>query len=1560
MPDLKQLPLRSVVGVAPVLTSAVQLRGSLWTEDREAHAAHLDRFIPTQFGREALLGVLRGTRAAAPQRVHFLTGSYGTGKSYLLLVLASLLGLRLDDPRLASLIGRIRKGEETYGDGLTREIDTARQVETDEQPGYGYLIVVPDYADREYDRAILNALRDALRGAGLDYRFPTEFTEAVRVLDQWESWHSAFVEQLEALLAPEGGSVARLRSQLQEHDGEALARFGALSEQITGVPYSAPHVPLEETFRQTSSFLKTQGYRGIAVLFDEFGFFLEEAASGRAGTAVAAVQTFMEFARSRPSADILLVLAAHRALADYGSGEAGRAEMKKMEGRLEKTYRLRASAEHREAEEMMAGAFVVPPDADEAGREAALNCLRARADAEDWAGRAATWYGGAGDTEWVQRTVVEGTYPLHPTATLALPGLSDDVGQNTRTMFRFLAPGEPGGADAFIRTSTVETERGALALLTLDALYDYFVAPAEGDASAAGPASAARAEYRAARAVLRTDDYLAERVLKTVAVIGLLRDPRLQASASTLRWALHLPAEEADSLDDLLRVLVAQGALRQNQNTKLYSFRSAGGTSTDALFAEKRRAVGTLDPDALLALLRETSPPSPHDPFTYNDRLSTNRRVAIDYVTPGTENAVLAAWRERFGRLYNKGDAKGYEGNLVVLYGLYEDEDQRERLVEALAEASRATTFVAAVSATPTPLSDLAANVAAARALLDDPKVQADENAVNEAALLVQQHTEALAAALSRALDPGRFAWYVRGERRHEPDALRSPSLRRFLDKAVEEAFPDTPIISYDLVQQYPDRGNRKRDGEREQAVDRMLQPVGFSMQGTDPVAATLQGLLKSNQMFEGQDVRGNERIVSVVAPPQDASAAPAWAALTEELIAADTPRRNRKVSDVLPRLYRPPLGMSAPAAEVLLGAFVAVHREGFELRDASGKQMALSGPALLGACRKKGYVLVHQAISPSERAVLDAVGAALDRRGLPAVERSLGPWADPAARLAEWHSALPDLTKKRAPAEDADVGALIDALNEYRGRRDDEQARTLLTVTLPDAFDADVLDNPSARDAFARRLGAAIKSATRFADDYAEEVLKESAHRAFGEVVGGSAEFVTAVETWRNALPPAAKQHAYESPADALLRLVNRASGDDAHQRFLSELPREWGMVSFRAWRSKKQRKDYLNTFRDAVREVNAFRASPLPLLRRLHGEAFGDGVAVPASEADVDAAFKEWLHSLPDATFHRLSEGAFGPVASALMAAIEGAGTVEERYLEVLADPIPQVVGPWDTWAKATPNVFVHTVGEAVREVTAWTPPLSADDTAAAVLDALDWPAGTDTPAPAALDAAAEAWYDGLSPATRRHEFDGLADAVLSRLRAHQGLSAGLSDSLPTAAGLPPLHEAGDAAAHSLAHAIAQAVQRVEAWRRPPLDVLRLASSDDLPDASAFTLRLGEWVRSLHPTPTPEGLSQAAVALLTWSAAGTAWQSAFATFAKASGLSPDVHAWTSADDATFAEAVEAARSELAAWTPPPVDPDALREAVSDALRRVLRSTGATPAELQGVLFQAVATLER
>ena len=672
--------VRCAVCLAPVISSEVKLARDFWRGNEGINDKRVVSYVPTESSRRALHDILACTSASTGKRVHLVTGSYGTGKSYLLLVLANLLGRKLGDGSLPTLLSRIRGREEQYRDRLTSEIDRAEELD-----GYRYLVVIPDYSDRDFQHAMLFALRQALREEGIDFRPRTEFVEALDLLDKWKRHKPDFEQALCEILQKHGSSLDRLEARLGEYESDALKQFQDYVEQITSVPFTPDRIKLEDTYREVAAHIKRNGLRGIAILFDEFGAFLQQFVNLPDGDAGIAIQDFIEFVKAEHQTQVLVVLAAHRALKDYVTGSSARDDIKKIEGRFNQEHRLRVSTKFHEAEEMVCNALVAPIEMPSEVRDSVLKTLLETAYEEDWLQYMARWYEGASDA-WLESTIIRSAYPLHPATLLALPQLSEQIGQNTRTMFKFMDPNETGGLAAFIDEFPITGEDNRLYLYTIERLYDYFVKPLDienprhKEAQAAGLAR----QFRRALASLRSiDEELSARVLKTIAVLTLLADPRLQATREALAWSLNLSPRRSNQLKDLLDVLVDQGAIRQNRNTEIFGFRGSGETSIDSLMKRYRDQIVEQGGFDLVRSWREVHPIPKHDPYEYNDKFSTNRRVHFDYVTSDSLQVTAQQWQAYAQDLYEAGSGRHYKGNIIVLYGLIENEHDRNALLNA-------------------------------------------------------------------------------------------------------------------------------------------------------------------------------------------------------------------------------------------------------------------------------------------------------------------------------------------------------------------------------------------------------------------------------------------------------------------------------------------------------------------------------------------------------------------------------------------------------------------------------------------------------------------------------------------------------------------------------------------------------------------------------------------------------------------------------------------------------------------------------------------------------------
>lgn len=135
------------------------------------------------------------------------------------------------------------------------------------------------------------------------------------------------------------------------------------------------------------------------------------------------------------------------------------------------------------------------------------------------------------------RETVAAVYPLHPATLLVLPQLCAAYAQHERTLFSFLASGEPGSVADFIRTGSTGEH---LPFVGLDATYDYFIHSVR---SSSGSSAASRwleidRRIRETYGLTPTDVSL----LKAVAILNLVaQGGALRASKSIVAFALTSP-----------------------------------------------------------------------------------------------------------------------------------------------------------------------------------------------------------------------------------------------------------------------------------------------------------------------------------------------------------------------------------------------------------------------------------------------------------------------------------------------------------------------------------------------------------------------------------------------------------------------------------------------------------------------------------------------------------------------------------------------------------------------------------------------------------------------------------------------------------------------------------------------------------------------------------------------------------------------------------------------------------------------------------------------------------
>ncbi|RLB93661.1 MAG: hypothetical protein DRH26_03380, partial [Deltaproteobacteria bacterium] len=110
------------------------------------------------------------------KKFYLVTGSYGTGKCHLCLMLANFLSRSSGDPEVSGFYDNYEKLDPDQG-------KTLRNLRKNCQ----YLVAICDYnSEQSFEDVVLKAVFEACEARGIESLVQTRFDEAERLLSDWE------------------------------------------------------------------------------------------------------------------------------------------------------------------------------------------------------------------------------------------------------------------------------------------------------------------------------------------------------------------------------------------------------------------------------------------------------------------------------------------------------------------------------------------------------------------------------------------------------------------------------------------------------------------------------------------------------------------------------------------------------------------------------------------------------------------------------------------------------------------------------------------------------------------------------------------------------------------------------------------------------------------------------------------------------------------------------------------------------------------------------------------------------------------------------------------------------------------------------------------------------------------------------------------------------------------------------------------------------------------------------------------------------------------------------
>ncbi len=703
-----------------------------------------------------------------------------------------------------------------------------------------------------------------------------------------------------AVLVP--GNNSSLRHAVLASLGEALAdrrlRTPAL-DQLCHTLDTAMRDPALDPGRvaglvaEAARLLRDYGhFKGILVLIDELGQFLDYAARQDEERDLFVLQSLAEMAARSGETPVLIVTILHQAFERYtfNAGATRRIEWAKVQGRFaDLPFQEPASEMVR-----MVAVALRPGGKDPHGVARAAWAARLAPAAEALGLRPTE----IGANEW--RRIVADSYPIHPTVLVALPSLFRQLAQNERSLFAFLHSDEPWGLrDVVLGPAPA----GELPIYRLTHLFAYVEA-------SLGPSLFSRArgqrwsELAEARGVLAADDPLQLDVLTVVGTIGALeRSSGLRASQAQVAFALADSPDDGAVADALL-ALQGRRLLAYRQHRGSYIIWEGSDLDLDTLAQEARRELGDRVP--LRGLLQRHADTSPRIARRHSYRYGATRTFAVRYVDAAQLGAALPP-------------AAGFDGELLHVVPADEEElKQAERWAEDPArddEPGRITVLPQRVRE----LRDLLLDVAALRSLLDErEELEHDRPARREVAGRLIEAQQALAHVIAETYGGEHTRWFYRQEMRPVASARQIDEL---LSEAADVTYGQAPRVWNELIVRRQLSSAAAK--ARRNLVEAMLEQAGeerLGLVGYPPERAIYESVLRAGGLH-GQGEAGEWRIGPP--PPNDPlRLRPAWEAM-EQFLAVEAPEPH-PLTELFAVLEGPPFGVKAGLTPLLFVALYA------------------------------------------------------------------------------------------------------------------------------------------------------------------------------------------------------------------------------------------------------------------------------------------------------------------------------------------------------------------------------------------------------------------------------------------------------------------------------------------------------------------------------------------------------------------------------------------------------------------------------------------------------------
>ena len=1129
----------------------------------------LRAYIPLKSHRKAFYAISHGLHPTENIRVFLISGTYGTGKSHLALVLANYFTLQSQDQKLQPVFEKIMGKEPNSAKFIVDKRNTER----------AYLVVLCTGGVYEsFERTLITNLHKAIERDGLtNFIHSTAFSEINEKIDKWETEYPSVFEDFKKILEGRGQTLEIFKDRLtRQFDDEAYKIFCEIHTRVTGGTDFIPDHSRRssEVFQSWIKKLRKEaGYQGIVVIFDEFGKHLEQVASNPNSDESLKIQDFAQYCKRSGENQCLFMAIVHRSLRDYAEGKMSDEEWRKVSVRFEE---LNLTGLYDEEVEELLDTIVIQPSELEANE--LWDKVRSLPEWEElYPIISKLELYREKDRHWIFDKVIEGAYPLHPLAIFSLIRLSEAIGQYHRTMFTFLDD-EDTGLKGFINKQTIFSDDGRLNLFPVDYLFDYFEKAIQEQGKKDRKYRIINDGFIEAKTKLPKGSVLGIRVLKTIAILSILKRrgiENLPTTTEILQHALNLPESKRDSLGKLLEEMKNIQALKKREATGEWLFKK--GYEDYDLEEDLNKKLLEIPFDNPFRLLNEKYPPSNIEARNYNEKYFMDRRLVAKFVSPD-HLSNIEVYKNEIENQFLDG---------MILYVASETEKEIETAKE-IAGRGKHRQLVIAVPKEPVEFMSLFKKIEALGRLKDDPPYSIPASEAREDLDTFFKDTEdTLKKKLEWVQSAKNLYWYTYWG---VNSTLTRGAEVALVDEIMEKVFDKTPRVAHEIA--YNWRGKEFKKASRIEAMDKILQEqvIEIKEKGSIPASDNIiKQALKENGLLQFKEPRGEGfNAYSLASPPDETPASEVLKAIERNMIKMDAPI---SMLPVINRLRQSPFGLTLMSIEVFLSCFMREYKDQLAvIKNFEKFQKGLSGWEIVPITGEHISHIVHK---PEDYHSFFYELTSVQKGYLEHLKNLFG-FDKPLPKgnivegvkdiVLEWVGELPTLTKKAEKFRNNRCRDLLDIIFT------EQEARRLLLTEIPKKCGIDKDSQEWKEDNAIETLDILkhfVEEINSFAENFAENLIKEL--RSVFDVEGDTEEdFSNGVNNWYAKLPEYTKHHPFISDAAALKKAASIEG--KIRERFLEELPKDLGLKSYLDWEQDKTDKFILKVEK-ARREIEKYK---------------------------------------------------------------------------------------------------------------------------------------------------------------------------------------------------------------------------------------------------------------------------------------------------------------------------------------------------------------------------------